>query len=119
MKKQSKNSKKLPIKKIDGINPQDKSKIRSAIRQVWHRSYPRKLCVSRSIDKGGFPVCEKCGKRVPKNFVDHIKPCGDLMSNGFIKRMWVSSDGLQALCDACHKIKTKEDKEKQNECSKS
>jgi hypothetical protein len=93
--------------KVDGLGPEDIKKIRSAIRLVWQRSsYARKLCVTRSTHKDGFPRCEKCKGKVPKIYVDHIEPVGDL-DDGFIPRLWCSSDRLQALCKKCHDEKTK------------
>jgi hypothetical protein len=98
--------------KIDGLGQKDKVKIRSAIRQVWQRSHPRKLAVNRCIGAGGFSYCEKCKKKSPKVHIDHIVPAGELLSPGFIERMFVSSKCLQGLCGPCHKIKTAEDKVK-------
>lgn len=100
-------AKKLKLK-IDGLHPQQLQTIRSAVRQVWQRCYQRRLVVTRSTDKDGYAICEKCKKRSPKNAIDHITPVGDLL-NGGIERMFVSSNKLQALCKECHKEKTKKD----------
>jgi hypothetical protein len=102
---------KKKAEKIDGLSPKDKQKIRSAIRQVWHRSYARKLCIERCTDEEGFPTCEGCGKRVAKITVDHIVRCGEL-DGGFIERMFVPSSGLKALCKKCHDAKTKLERNK-------
>lgn len=96
---------------VDAYTPETKAKVRSAIRQVWAFSYSRRLCVKRCTDADGFQVCEECGKRVPKIQVDHIVPVGDIEKGG-IKRMFCPSKGLRGLCPACHRIKTKQDKEK-------
>lgn len=93
------------ILKIDGLSPEDIAKIRKAIRQVWSWSHPRRLCIARCTDKDGFPKCEKCLERCPKVYVDHIERVGDVDS-GFIKRLFVSSEGLQGLCRVCHAAKT-------------
>lgn len=103
---------KKKTEKVDGLSTKNKQQLRSAIRAVWRYSTPRRICAARCIDEEGFPFCEQCGSRVPKVQIDHIIPCGDIMSAGYIKRMFVSSDGLQGLCKDCHKIKTKEDREK-------
>lgn len=96
------------LKPMDGLGPYEKKKIRNAVRQVWHRSLARKLCVERAKDKSGFHVCEKCGRRNPNNKIDHIHKVGEVDS-GFIGRMFVPADFLQALCKKCHDLKTKEE----------
>ncbi len=94
--------------KIDGLSPDDMKKLRSAIRQVWSWSTPRKLCIARATGKDGFARCEGCKKKVPKVYPDHIKRVGAL-DEGFIKRMFVASKFLQALCRKCHNKKTREE----------
>jgi len=94
--------------KVDGLGPEDKKKLRSAIRQVWSWSHPRRLCVKRATRDDDFAVCEKCYAVVPKVFPDHIKAVGALDS-GFIERMFCPSAELQALCKKCHAKKTRED----------
>ena len=101
-------AKKSIAEKIDGLSPKDLAKIRSAVRQIWHRSHPRKLAVKRSTAPDGFAFCESCGNKVPKNQIDHIVPVGDLL-NGGIERMFCSSTMLLGLCPVCHKEKTKKD----------
>lgn len=109
MKKQQK-LKKKEVPKVDGLGAKDVAKIRSAIRQVWHRSHVRKLCIKRATGKDGFMRCEQCAKKVPKIHVDHIQAVGKV-DGGFIKRLFCSSKGLQALCDKCHRAKTKAERE--------
>lgn len=92
-------------KKIDGLGPDDIKKIRSALRRVWGFSYPRRLVKERCIGPDGFPRCEKCKQKVPTIHVDHIKNVGDV-DEGFIKRLFVPSKKLQALCKQCHNKKT-------------
>lgn len=99
--------------KVDGLGGRDLQKIRNAIRQIWHRSHPRRLAVKRATGPDGFPRCENksCkdfGKPQPKVSVDHIVPVGDLL-NGGIERMFVSAMGLQNLCKKCHDEKTRND----------
>lgn len=106
-------AKKKVVEKIDGgLNSKQLTRLRAAIRDVWRYSYARKLCETRCLDTGGFPRCENCGKKVPKIQVDHVLPCGDVLSHGYIERMFCPSTGLQALCPVCHKIKTKDDKKR-------
>ena len=96
--------KKIPT--VDGLGSREIKDIRSAIRQVWHRSHARKLCVNRCIGEDGFSYCEKCKKRAPKVLIDHIVQVGDLDA-GFIQRLFIPSKGLQGLCKSCHNPKTK------------
>lgn len=109
MRKKSKNSKKK-LEPVDGLGPKDIERLRSAIRQVWSWSRPRQLCVARATMADGFPRCEKCKQKVPKVYPDHIEPCGDL-DEGYIRRMFVPSAKLQALCRKCHNEKTKHERE--------
>lgn len=100
---------KKKIVKTDGLGPHEIKRIRTAIRKVWHQSYARKLCVDRCVGRGGFSYCEKCKKRSPKVFIDHIENVGDVDS-GFIERLFCPSKGLQGLCKQCHDKKTKEER---------
>lgn len=105
-------AKKIVPEKVDGLSLKEVAKIRNAVRRIWQQSsYARKLCVVRSTDDEGYPFCEKCKKRQPKVKIDHVVPVGDILDGG-IRRMFVSSDCLQALCNACHKVKTKVDNAK-------
>lgn len=100
---------KKKIEKTDGLGPREIQKIRAAIRLVWHRSHARALVVKRCVGKDGFSYCEKCKKRAPKIFIDHIVRVGDL-NGGFIKRLFTPSKNLQGLCKKCHDAKTKEER---------
>lgn len=91
--------------KVDGLSPDDIKKIRSAIRQVWSWSTPKRLCVARCIGADGFSRCEECKKKVPKIFVDHTTPVGEVDA-GFIARLFCPSSGLRGMCHKCHRVKT-------------
>ena len=93
--------------KIDGWNPKDITRLRSAIRQVWSWSEPPKLVRKRCLLSNGFSKCEKCKKTVPKIFVDHIQVMGSVFGEGYLERMGAASDRLQGLCKKCHDAKTK------------
>lgn len=110
-KRQAKKGKKVKTEKVDGLSPGDVAKIRSAIRQVWSWSYPRRLCIQRATGKDGFPRCEKCRKKVPKVHPDHILPVGEVDA-GFIRRLFCPSTELQALCGKCHGQKTRSERTK-------
>lgn len=111
VKKKVEKKKKVKLQKFDGLGPYEKKKIREAVRQVWHRSYARKLVVDRCTGFDGFSFCELCDKRTPKLKVDHIQKVGDVDA-GFILRLFVPSKKLQGLCKECHDMKTKEERAK-------
>ena len=111
-KKAFKKKNKVQDERIDGMNPKDLKQLRTAMRRVWSWSYPRRLAKERAVDEYGFPVCEKCQKRVPKLQVDHIRPCGEITDPGFLERLYCPSIKLQSLCPSCHRQKTRDDKEK-------
>jgi len=94
------------VEKVDGMSPKDRTRVRSAVRDVWRYSHPWKLVTQRCLLPSGFSKCEQCKKKCPKVFVDHIQRVGDV-DDGFIKRMFVSSEFLQGLCKKCHDVKTK------------
>lgn len=103
---------KKAARKIDGLGPHLKSKIRSALREVWHRSEARKLVVARVALPNGFSRCEdaECkNKKYPKVYIDHTVNVGDV-DHGFIDRMFVPSDKLKALCKKHHDAKTKDER---------
>lgn len=104
-----KRARKLKPAKTDGLGIHEIKKIRASLRQVWHRSYARRLCVDRCVGRGGFSYCEKCTKRAPKVLIDHIEKVGDV-DDGFIARLFCPSTGLQGLCKKCHDLKTKQEK---------
>lgn len=98
------------LKPTDGLGPKEIQKIRTALRLVWHRSHARKLVVLRCTGKDGYTRCEECKKKTPKFKVDHNLPCGDV-DGGYIKRLFTPSKNLKGMCDKCHKIKTKQERE--------
>lgn len=100
--------KKHPL--VDDLGPRDFERIRTALRQVWSWSYPRRLCIARATDKKGFGWCEECKARVPKLFADHITPIGVIDREFRLTQMFRPSKFLQALCGKCHGRKTREEK---------
>lgn len=104
----AKKKKKPKREKVDGLSPHDMKRLRSAIREVWRWSTPRKICLERAIGSDGFPRCEKCKKKSPKVFADHIIPVG-VLDEGYLTRLFCPSHYLQALCQKCHSKKTKEE----------
>lgn len=100
--------KKEPV--VDGLTPKLQAKYSAAIRRVWAWSSMRRTAIKRATNEMGFTVCEACLAVSAKVHVDHIIPCGSIMSDGFLERLNVCSKGLQILCPKCHRDKTKKDK---------
>lgn len=110
MAKKEKKPRKVKPAPVDGLGEKDVKRIRTAIRNIWRYSTPRKLAEKRAYwHKDGFPRCELCKKKAPKIFVDHIIQVGDV-DEGFLKRMYTPSCNLQSLCKKCHDEKTKEER---------
>jgi len=98
--------------------------IRSALRQKsrWWKPITQTKMNARRAYKGPNKrqkfeyQCVHCTKWFPekKINVDHICPAGSLNRAqdlpGFVERLFCESDNLQVLCEACHDVKTKEDK---------
>lgn len=109
--------------KTDGLSGDDLKRIHKAVRQVWSWSYPWRLAKARAMGDDGFPRCEnrKCpqkGEPVPKVFVDHIDPVGEVGGPNYIARMFIPSRRLQALCKKCHDLKTREERREARELEK-
>lgn len=90
----------------------------SAIRKVW-QYYPVRYKVKKAAQVGQAWKCAECKQVYEKVHVDHIDPVGNChFANGkmnwnkYIDRMFTTEDNLRILCLPCHKIKTKEDREK-------
>jgi 5-methylcytosine-specific restriction endonuclease McrA len=98
--------------------------IRSALRQksIWWKPITQTKMNARRAYKGPNKrqkfeyQCAHCTKWFPekKINVDHICPAGSLNCAqdlpGFVERLFCESDNLQVLCESCHDVKTKEEK---------
>lgn len=101
------------IKPMDGLGSHEIKRIRSAIRLVWMRCKARQVAIKRAevIAAGEvYYACEQCENVVPRIKVDHITPVGDL-KDGFIERLFCTSEHLQSICNKCHKEKTKAERQ--------
>lgn len=105
-----KKSKKLKPAPVDGLGPKDAERLVKAIRQVWAYSHARKLCLKRAMGENEIGTCEKCSDKVGKLYADHIDPVGSFDPETYIKRMFLPSTNLQAVCTRCHAKKTREER---------
>ena len=100
-------------------------RLRSALRAEWRKWPPRSDVLRNATRKMKKPMgrrrvevhCAICRRWFDRErmSVDHVIPCGsfNLQTAGeFISRMFVEEDGLQVLCDTCHKRKTREERKK-------
>lgn len=98
--------------------------VRSALRGAFNR-YPVKWKVLRKAQREYEGVdkrrkyeyqCACCGEwfKGSEVSVDHITPCGSLLSFSdipiFAEKLFCSEDGLQVLCKECHRKKTNEER---------
>lgn len=101
--------------------------IKSALRSASQRWGPRNECIRKARVSRGRYRCACCGQIGPatlpplegnkkrrKNIIaDHIEPV--IPITGFdswdetMERLFCEEEGFQALCWACHKIKTDEE----------
>lgn len=98
--------------------------IRSGLRQKSRWWKPIAECKAKAKRPYKGPLkrqkfeyqCNQCKNWFPdkKINVDHICPAGSLNSAqdlaGFIERLFCEVDNLQVLCETCHNIKTKSEK---------
>lgn len=96
------------------------SLIRTALRQKSRWWKPISVCKIKARRPYKGPnkrlkfeyQCNVCNKWFPekKVNVDHIVPAGSLNCAedlpGFVSRLFCEVEGLQVLCESCHKIKT-------------
>lgn len=103
--------------------------VKGLIRAGLQRWGPRHAVIKRAWLKRGWYRCELCKEEVPstlpppegkvkriKNIIaDHIDPIidpavGHVSWDELIDRAFVEIEGFQAICHACHKIKTAEER---------
>lgn len=90
------------------------SKAREVHRQSEHYQAVKKSC--KVPGKSGWFKCQTCHTEVEVIKIDHINPIGkqpdDLIEFGeWLRRLFCDSLNLQGLCNRCHSIKTKEERQ--------
>jgi 5-methylcytosine-specific restriction endonuclease McrA len=102
--------------------------IRSGLRQKsrWWKPISECKLKARRLYKGPSKrqkfeyQCNSCKLWFPEKQinVDHICPAGSLNSAqdlpGFVERLFCEQENLQVLCEECHNIKTKKDKDERD-----
>jgi 5-methylcytosine-specific restriction endonuclease McrA len=104
-----------------------KSFIKGNLRRATQKWAPIQVVLKEARVARGLYLCAGCkehvpnttkdetGRRVKNVHVDHIFPIIDpavgwVSWDSTIERMFCEKDGLQVLCNACHKMKTDEEK---------
>lgn len=109
----------------------DKALIKGALRRLMARSpmvkrvYEQNLHPTAKGIRGGKQyICNHCKKTFPSNrmAVDHIKPVVPINSNiqemsyeMIVNRIFCPISNLQLLCETCHQIKSKEEREQRKQ----
>lgn len=104
------------------------SKLIAAIRKCWRYSPERQeaIVLSRDPNKPKHLICSQCKESIHEKLaaVDHCIPVvgveGFVDWNTYINRMChCGVDNLKILCEACHKVKSKEETKARAEYKKS
>src|ERR1700722_20114596 len=89
--------------------------IKASLRRTWGRSKQRQSALKAAKVAYGKYKCNKCGGIFQRKMieVDHIVAIGKCKDfNIYIERLFYPSSGLQILCVACHRLKSKKDNKK-------
>ena len=81
--------------------------IRSALRKLWMWSWQRKEAIANSKVARGNYRCSHCGQLfgIKEIHIHHTIPVGKFINwDMFITNLFCAPDGLEALCEPCHKL---------------
>lgn len=94
-----------------------KSFVISALRRASSRWAPKYTCKKNARVGRNEYRCASCAAIVGNKYIkaDHIQPVVDPVRgfeswDVYIQRLFVEVDGYQAICKACHTIKTGEER---------
>ena len=97
--------------------PRFNSFIKSALRSASRRWGPAYTSKKNARTARNTYTCSLCSKSVGNKDIkiDHIHPVVDPVKgwvswDSFIERLFVEKEGYQALCVACHSVKTSEER---------
>lgn len=88
----------------------------AGLRRLTYKYPPRYNCMNSARTERGKYKCAQCKAIVGRKDIkiDHIIPVvgveGFIDWNTYIPRMFCNESNFQALCDTCHKAKTKQEK---------
>jgi 5-methylcytosine-specific restriction endonuclease McrA len=86
-----------------------------ALREAWNKSPMKWKAYRRALLRPAWVKCEKCAKETYYKMaeIDHIIPVGSITCEADVPalaaRMNCTAEGLQVLCEECHKAKSKVD----------
>lgn len=107
------------------VTAKERNLLKGAIRRVFSRSELRRKILDKTIIDHEDPSrprvkkwswCDKCNQPVPRYLMelDHEPPAvrigekfSDLTLDEFVDRLWCDGVGLNPICKACHKAKSK------------
>ena len=122
------------LKKPD--NPKERNLVKGALRRVFSRSELRRRVVAKSQIQHTDPtrprvtkwsVCSECKGKVPtyQIEVDHVEPIiavtetlEALTWDAVVDRIWCNEENLRAICQPCHRLKTKAENKARREYKK-
>ena len=113
------------------MTAKERNLVKGSIRRVFSRSDLRRKVLELSLVKHedssrprvkNWAKCPLCKEFIPKSYmqVDHISPLikltetlDDLTWDEVVDRIWCHESNLMAICETCHKAKSKaENKER-------
>lgn len=124
--------------KNDRMTVKERNLVKGALRRVFSRSELRRRIVDLTVVQMNYKdptrprvktwcLCPKCKQYTPKSYmvVDHIIPLikinetlEDLSWDTVIDRLWCEENNLMAICESCHKVKTKAENKERRKAKK-
>ncbi len=117
-----------PVFANPNISPKDRAALKGAIRRAFARSELREFVMGAARIEHADPSkprckkwirCAACGKPAPEwsSAVDHKQPVISVESSfeqmgmdATVFATWCEPRNLQAICEACHDVKTQEER---------
>ena len=102
----------MAVKKEKSFEALLKSFVIASLRRSSYRWTERNKALTRARIQRGLYKCESCGVETKKSNIqlDHIYPIvptsGFDSWDGYINRLFCKAEGYQAICKACHSVKS-------------